>query len=137
MNRWCALLAFALIAPNMARADDSLVDDPKADNDALQSGAPSLHLQVEHRFSRDVARTRICQLLQYWGERFGVQSRWDGDRVRLSGHIFGMRIDAAFDVTDRSVVAVARDPGFIWRGQTEHYVRGKLKKYLHPEYAEL
>ncbi len=123
MKRW--FLAIALAFASQSMADD------------LSTELKTLNLQVEHQFSRDTARTRITQLLQYWGERFGVQSRWVGDRVRLSGQIFGMTIDAAFDVTDHNVVAVARDPGFIWRGQTENYVERKLKKYLHPEYAEL
>lgn len=96
----------------------------------------SIALKVAHHFERAVAKERITQLLDYWGRRFGVKSIWQGDRVFMTGSVYGVDISALFDITDYAVVGMANDPGWFWRGRAQSYVEKKLKKYLHPSYAE-
>lgn len=93
-------------------------------------------LKVAHSFTRDLARERIGQLLQYWSDRFGVKAEWQGFRVFLSGQVLGIDIQAFFDVDEHEVQALARDPGTVLRGTAERYVERKLRKYLNPNYDE-
>lgn len=95
-----------------------------------------LDFNVPHEMTREAAKERVKQLLDYWAERFGLKSQWDGFRVAMSGQIWGISIKGLLDVGDHEVLAVANDPGSIWRRMARDYVGGKLKKYLHPLYAE-
>lgn len=125
------LLASALAGAGEVAAQPTVV--------AAQDAKPSAHnvnLSVGHTLTRDDARTRVEQLLAYWGKRFGVKSEWTGFRVSLSGIVWGVSIDAHFDVSDHDVSATAVDPGFAWRHVAQDYVSKKLKKYLHPSYQE-
>jgi hypothetical protein len=93
-------------------------------------------LSVPHEFDRDEAKKRVGYLLDYWSKRYSVQSAWQGDRVFLTGRIYGMQIRAFFDVEDARVSARAEDPGFLMRGTTRDYVEKKLKKYLSIDYRD-
>ena len=96
----------------------------------------SLKLTVAHEFQRPIARERITYLLNYWFERFGVQNEWHGDRVFLSGKVWGVEIRAVFTVQEKSVIAVANDPRTMLASAAQGYVYKKLRKYLHPTYED-
>ena len=65
-----------------------------------------------------------------------IVSEWRGDRVFLSGSVYGIKIEALFAIDGAHVTAFATDPGWPWRGQVTNYVDRKLKKYMHPTYDE-
>lgn len=96
----------------------------------------ALKLTVGHAFERAEARARIGYLLEYWSRRFGVQSEWHGDKVFLTGIVWGVEIKAVFTVQERSVFALAHDPGTIFASAAQGYVAKKLRKYLHPTYDD-
>jgi hypothetical protein len=96
----------------------------------------TISLKVSHNFARALARERLGFLFDYWRQRFGVEIDWRGDRAFVSGRVFGVEIRARFDVSDTAVTGVAADPGWLWRGKAESYVTQKLRKYLHPHYAD-
>jgi hypothetical protein len=98
--------------------------------------AGELQLTVPHHFERAVARERVSQLLAYWNDRFSVKNEWHGDRVFVSGSVFGVEIKALFEVSDDDVACRSKDPGTLWRAKGVHYVENKLRKYLHPTYEE-
>ncbi|MEW5742948.1 MAG: polyhydroxyalkanoic acid system family protein [Myxococcota bacterium] len=104
--------------------------------DPFSISGSTITLEVAHSFPRASARERVGYLLEYWRERFGVAAEWRGDHVFLTGRVFGMEIRARFDVTDTAVTGVAADPGWFWRGKAQSYVTRKLRKYLHPDYAD-
>lgn len=166
MAMYCALLASALVvaATPPARADaspevgapaapDAGAPAPDSEGGDAPSGAnpeeeaartevlaaldggATLELRVGHTFAREAAKERIGYLLDYWRGRFGVRSTWRGFRVFLSGRILGADLKAFFDVGEAAVAARAVDPGFLG-GQAIDYVERKLRKYLHPGYAE-
>lgn len=95
-----------------------------------------LSISVSHAYLRAEASTRLSYLLAYWKKRFNVASEWRGDRVFLSGTVYGIKIQAMFEVGDSAVVGFARDPGWPWRSQISNYVDRKLKKYLNPTYDD-
>lgn len=97
---------------------------------------PSLHVEVQHTLARTEARTRIEQLLDYWRTRFGVRTRWNGDRALIAGRVMGVEFRGWVEIGDRSVDAAASDPGALFRGSVRDYVQAKLAKYLHPRYQE-
>jgi Putative polyhydroxyalkanoic acid system protein (PHA_gran_rgn) len=99
-------------------------------------GDDPIALNVPHTFERAAARERITQLLQFWREAYGVVSEWQGDRVRMEGAVLGIGVHGLFQITDRSVVGLARNPGWMWRDRAQSYVEWMLRKYLHPTYAE-
>lgn len=121
--------------PAQPAASPAQVTPPPA-ADPFDLTGNTISLEVPHAFPRASARERVGYLLDYWNHRFGVKSEWRGDSVFLSGHVFGMQIRARFDVTDSAVTGIAADPGWFWRGKAESYVTKKLKKYLHPDYAD-
>ncbi len=112
-------------APPAASPTEPVVDE-----------AGEIQLTVAHHFERGVAKERVSQLLSYWNDRFQVKNEWHGDRVFVSGSVFGVEIKALFEVTDDGVVCRSKDPGMVWRSKGAQYVENKLKKYLHPTYEE-
>lgn len=99
-------------------------------------GSSSLKLTVGHVFDRAVARERIGYLLEYWSKRFGVKGEWRGDKVYLTGSVWGVEIKAVFTVQERAVLAMAYDPGTVFASAAQGYVAKKLRKYLHPTYDD-
>lgn len=95
-----------------------------------------LNVAVNHAFARSEAATRLGYLLAYWKKRFNIASEWRGDRVFLTGSVYGIKIQAMFAINDSSVVGFAHDPGWPWRGQVQNYVDRKLKKYLNVNYDD-
>lgn len=93
-------------------------------------------IEVAHSADRAWVRERLGYLVDYWHTRFGIRAAWHADSVFLTGRVLGMSVAARFDVTDSAIIGLARDPGWLWRGRVERYVLDKLKKYLHPDYAD-
>lgn len=148
MHRWgrraVLIIAAWVSVPALADAPVAVEAPPPAGTsdptptaaDTRKAAPNSVNVSVLHSLSREDARVRVEQLLTYWGKRFGVKSAWSGFRVELSGVVWGITIDAHFDVGDHDVIATATDPGFAWRRMAHDYVSKKLKKYLHPTYDD-
>lgn len=124
-------LTAVLALGGVARADVPSTDEPFSIQEEHR-----LSLSVPHHYAHAEVVERLGYLFDYWKKRFNISSQWRGDRVYLSGSIYGIKIEALFDVSDSQVVGVARDPGWPWRGKVVAYVDAKLKKYLHPTYDE-
>ncbi|MFZ5444689.1 MAG: hypothetical protein ACOZQL_32140 [Myxococcota bacterium] len=117
--------------------------DPSVDPTAPQDGDPfsiaeddRLTLTIPHSYTSAVAIERLGYLFAYWKKRFNIASEWHGNRVFLTGSLYGIKIQALFAVTDSGVQGFARDPGWPWRHQVMKYVDRKVRKYLHPNYDE-
>jgi hypothetical protein len=95
-----------------------------------------LTISVAHAFALSEAVDRLGYLLAYWKKRFNIESEWHGNRVFLSGAVYGVKVQAMFEISENAVVGFARDPGWPWRGQVSGYVDRKLKKYLSPTYDD-
>jgi hypothetical protein len=96
----------------------------------------TITLLVGHHFSRSDAHERVQQLVDYWKNRYHVSQSWSGDRVAISGTVVGVPFQAFLEVTDGAVRCESSDPGALLRGSARDYVQKKLRKYLHPQYAE-
>lgn len=127
----------------------AVAEDDAPDDAALQSlAAPAegdpfaieetgrLTIAVSHAFARSEAATRLSYLLAYWKKRFKIANEWRGDRVFVSGSVYGIKIQAMFAINDSRIVGFAHDPGWPWRGQVHAYVDRKLKKYLSLNYDD-
>lgn len=108
---------------------------PAFGGDVGPSERPLL-VEQTHPFSRDEARHRVQQLVDYWSQRFGVQRQWRGDVVYVKGEVMGVEIDARLVIGEHEVRGQASDPGFLVRNAALDYVQRKLRKYLHPNYAD-
>lgn len=137
-----ASLLGVLAAP--ARADAPLdavtshltgVTAPKTDPFEIPEEG-RLEINVGHHFALAQVVERVGFLLAYWKKRFDIASEWRGNRVFLSGKVYGIKVEAVFEVSATAVSGFAKDPGWPWRGQISAYVDAKLKKYLHPTYDE-
>ena len=91
---------------------------------------------VGHHFSRSDARARVQQLLDYWETRASLTQIWKGDRVEVSGTVVGITFSASLYISEGAVRCESTDPGFVVRNTARDYVQTKLRKYLHPQYAE-
>lgn len=126
------LLVLSMLVAPAAWAEES----PERSEPFVIEAASALKLEVTHAFERSVARERIGYLLAYWAERFGVQNQWLGDRVFLSGRVWGVDFKAVFHVQEKAVLALADDPGSVLTSAAQGYVHRKLRKYLHPTYDD-
>ncbi|MFT3842646.1 MAG: hypothetical protein QM723_36990 [Myxococcaceae bacterium] len=122
------LLPFALLISAVAFAEGADAQTNKAEL--------SLTTRVAHGFTVSDAHVRIQQMLDYWHQRFGVETKWDGECAFVSGKVWGVDFRAKFDILDGVVNAESTDPGPILRGRINDYTVKKLKKYLSPNYAE-
>ncbi|MFT3709407.1 MAG: hypothetical protein QM817_17355 [Archangium sp.] len=131
-----SLIVTALLLSSVsAFADDDAVTPREGDPFTIGT-ENRLSLAVPHAFEKSEVIERLGYLLAYWKKRFNIASEWHGDRVFLSGSVYGIKIQAMFAVDGSNVTAFATDPGWVWRGQVTNYVDRKLKKYLHPTYDE-
>jgi hypothetical protein len=134
--RWFAVTTVLLTA-SLARADDAPPVLHAEDGDPFAIGETNrLNISVAHAFAKSEVIERLGYLLAYWKKRFNITSTWRGDRVFLSGSVYGIKVQALFQIDAKGVNAFAADPGWPWRGQIVSYVDQKLKKYLHPTYDE-
>ncbi len=138
-----AALSMVLLLGAVATAEDVSPDPALAELAVPAEGDPfsisetgRLSVAVKHAFGRPEAVTRLGYLLAYWKKRFNLVAQWRGERVFLSGAVFGIKIQAMFAINDSSVVGFAHDPGWPWRGKVQEYVDGKLKKYLNANYDD-
>jgi hypothetical protein len=143
-----AVLLSGAVAVAGDSASDGAADDKESAAELAALAAPAegdpfsiepkgrLSVVAKHAFVRTEAATRLSYLLAYWKKRFNIESEWRGDRVFLSGSVYGIKIQAMFAINDSSVVGFAHDPGWPWRGQVQSYVDRKLKKYLNINYDE-
>jgi Putative polyhydroxyalkanoic acid system protein (PHA_gran_rgn) len=114
------MLAAGLCVSPLARADST----------------KKIEIAVPHQFSKTEAKARVGYLLEYWNQRYAITNTWTSDSVKVTGHVHGLVIDAVFTIEEARVSAIAKDPGFFWRGRTRNYVETKLKKYLDLTYRE-
>ncbi len=138
--RWLAI-SLAVTLSALARGAelvpaDVMLASPHDGDPFTIAESGRLSITVGHAFSQAEVIQRISYLLAYWKKRFNIASEWRGNRVFLSGAIYGIKIEALFAVSESSVTGFARDPGWPWRGQVMGYVDRKLKKYLHPTYDD-
>jgi hypothetical protein len=140
-----ATVSMVLLFGGVAAAEDAApLPDPAlaelaipAEGDPFSIDAKGrLSVAVKHTFARPEAVSRLGYLLAYWKKRFNIESEWRGERVFISGRVYGIKIQALFAISDSSVVGFARDPGWPWGGQVQSYVDRKLKKYLDLNYDE-
>lgn len=103
---------------------------------AGEARGSGLRFEVSHTFSREDARGRMQLLLDYWAERFGVKSRWDGDSAFVVGRVMGVPFTARLRLGEGIVDGEASDPGFLLRAAAYDYVSRKVRKYLHPKFEE-
>ncbi|HLL52752.1 MAG TPA: polyhydroxyalkanoic acid system family protein [Myxococcaceae bacterium] len=91
-----------------------------------------LKLEVPHPLSKDEARKRVAQLVEYWAKKYGVKVDWSGDKAKLAGKVMGITLDANLEVSDKKVAGEASDPGFLFRDKAKKYLTQKLTESLDP-----
>lgn len=133
--RWLAITT-VLFTASLARAEEAPVLHAEEGDPFSIGEANRLSLSVAHEFAKSEVVERLGYLLAYWKKRFNIVSTWRGDRVFLSGSVYGVKVEALFEIDAKGVTAFASDPGWPWRGQIVSYVDHKLRKYLHPTYDE-
>jgi putative polyhydroxyalkanoate system protein len=92
---------------------------------------PSIDLRRRHHMDRQSARARVDEIAARMREKFGVESRWDADTLRLRH----MGLDGGITVDDESVHVKARLGMLLaaLKPRIEHEVREKLDAYFGPE----
>ncbi len=91
-----------------------------------------LKFEVGHSLSKDEARSRVAQLLEYWSAKYGVKATWTGDKAHASGKVMGLSFHADLEVTGDKVGGEATDPGFLLRDKARKYLTEKFASYLAP-----
>ncbi len=92
----------------------------------------TMKFEVPHTLSKDEARKRVEQLLQYWMDKYGVKANWAGDGAKVLGKVMGISLDASFTITDGAIQAEGTDPGMLLRGQAKSYLQKKFTSVLDP-----
>lgn len=91
-----------------------------------------LKFEVPHKLSRDEAHTRAKKLLDHWGAKFGLNSRWEGETAHIDGKVMGISLQGHMTITDKAVTGEATDPGMLLRGKARKYFEEKFAAALDP-----
>lgn len=92
----------------------------------------TMKFEASHTLSKDEAKKRITQLIDYWATKYGVTTTWSGDCAKFAGKVMGVAIEGKLDVTDKKVVGEGADPGLLFRSKARSYLEQKLCEALDP-----
>lgn len=92
----------------------------------------TVKFEVSHTLSKDEARRRVAQLVEYWASKYGVKVDWAGDAAKMVGKVMGMSLNANLEVHANKVSGEATDPGFLLRDKAKKYLQEKFASYLDP-----
>ncbi|WP_223646297.1 polyhydroxyalkanoic acid system family protein [Corallococcus sp. EGB] len=93
----------------------------------------TMKFEVPHSLPKDEVKKRVEQLLQYWGNKYGVKSDWQGEEgAKLVGKVMGINLDASFVITDKAISGEGTDPGMLLRNQAKTYIQKKFGSVLDP-----
>ncbi|MBU8894482.1 hypothetical protein DRW03_08165 [Corallococcus sp. H22C18031201] len=93
----------------------------------------TMKFEVPHTLPKDEVRKRVEQLLQYWGNKYGVKADWQGEGAKLAGKVMGIQLDASFVITDNAVQGEGTDPGMLLRSKAKSYLQEKFASVLDPK----
>ena len=93
----------------------------------------TMKFDVPHSLPKAEARQRVERLLQYWKDKYGVQSNWSGDGAKVNGKVMGISLDANFTVADGTIQGEGTDPGMLLRGKAKSYIQDKFSTVLDPK----
>ena len=91
---------------------------------------PSIDIRRTHPLGLDTARQAVDKVAQRMREKFGVDTRWEGDTLRFSH----MGIDGGIAVNDKEVHVQAR-LGMLMsalKPRIESEIHAKLDEYFGP-----
>ncbi len=83
-----------------------------------------------HSFSKDEALGRIKALTDYWHNKHGIRTDWQGDSARVKGKVRGISFDGTFTVLDQQLKADVKVGFLAERLGGRDYVERKLADYL-------
>ena len=92
----------------------------------------TMKFDVPHSLPKDEAKKRVQQLVDYWGQKYGVKCQWNGDQASVSGRVMGITLDANFEVREGLVCGEGTDPGMLLRNKAKQYIQGKFNDFLDP-----
>lgn len=91
-----------------------------------------LKFDVGHKLEKDEALRRAKKLLDYWGNKYGIKTEWNGDTAKLDGKVMGITLAANMTITDSAVNGEASDPGMLFRSKARKYLEEKFAEALDP-----
>jgi hypothetical protein len=91
-----------------------------------------LKFDVTHQLSKDEALRRAKKLLEHWGTKYGIQTRWEGDTAHLDGKVMGITLQGHMTITPSGVNGEASDPGMLFRNKARKYLEEKFAEALDP-----
>ena len=92
-----------------------------------------LKFEVGHQLSKEEALHRAQRLLEYWGNKYGIQTRWEGETAHMDGKVMGISLTAHMTITDSKVEGEASDPGMLFRNKARKYLEEKFAEALDPK----
>ena len=91
-----------------------------------------LKFDVSHKLEKDEALRRAKKLLEYWGNKYGIKTAWDGDTAKLDGKVMGITLAGHMTITESGVNGEASDPGMLFRSKARKYLEEKFAEALDP-----
>ncbi len=83
-----------------------------------------------HSFNKDEALGRIKALTDYWHNKHGIRTDWQGDSARVKGKVRGISFDGTFTVFDQQLKADVKVGFLAEKLGGRDYVERKLADYL-------
>lgn len=90
-----------------------------------------MKIEKNYTFEREEALNRIRALTDYW-KRHGIVSDWQDNRVKISGRIKGIKLDASVTVDDKRLHGEVKVGFLAEKLGGSQYVERKLSEYLDP-----
>jgi Putative polyhydroxyalkanoic acid system protein (PHA_gran_rgn) len=91
-----------------------------------------LKLEIPHSLPVDEAKKRLEALFSYWNRKYSIASTWQNSVAQLKGKAMGVSVDGQVEISPRTIVLQAPDPGMLLRGQAQKYLARKVEHYLNP-----
>lgn len=91
--------------------------------------------QISIQYPSTLPPTEILQRMYALGQYLqahGVRIAWNGYQAVFQGSYMFVSVTGRMVVGQGGVAIVADDPGFLWRGKAESWLREKLAEYLNP-----
>jgi hypothetical protein len=91
-----------------------------------------MNLERTYELSDEDALERMKALADYWSTKHGIDARWNGDEVVLSGKVKGVKFDGKVQIGDGRLIADVKAGFLAEKLGGRKYVEGKLDDYLDP-----
>jgi len=78
-------------------------------------------------------QARLNRFASWLQREAGIRTVWKGNVAYIQGNYSVVKINAAIVLQQGAVAVVAEDPGFLFKGKAEAFLKERFDMYLNPQ----